>query len=150
AAWGQFDYIVCHGIYSWVPAPIRARILSICRDHLAPRGVAYVSYNALPGWRTRGMVRDMMIYHTEQLADAAGKVEQARAIIGFLAENALPDVPHYAMALKSEAEALGKAQDAYVFHEHLEPVNEAFYFHQFAKAAREHGLVYLAEATFRE
>ena len=60
------------------------------------------------------------------------------------------DTPHYAMALKSEADTLSKVADAYVFHEHLEPVNEAFYFHQFAEAAREHGLVYLAEANFRD
>ena len=31
----MFDYIICHGIYSWVPAPVREKILAICRDNLA-------------------------------------------------------------------------------------------------------------------
>jgi 2-polyprenyl-3-methyl-5-hydroxy-6-metoxy-1,4-benzoquinol methylase len=46
-----FDYIICHGVYSWVPAPLREAILRICRENLSPRGVALVSYNVLPGWR---------------------------------------------------------------------------------------------------
>ena len=63
ASWGKFDYIISHGIYSWVPAPVRERLLAICRENLAPNGIAYVSYNTLPGWHMRGMIRDMMIYH---------------------------------------------------------------------------------------
>src|SRR3974390_1016954 len=44
-----FDYIICHGVYSWVPAPLRETILRICRQRLSPRGVAVVSYKRLPG-----------------------------------------------------------------------------------------------------
>src|SRR5207247_7326990 len=55
---GLFDYIVCHGVYSWVPPVARDKILEVCRKNLAPNGVAYVSYNTLPGWHMRGMIRD--------------------------------------------------------------------------------------------
>ena len=75
ASWGKFDYIICHGIYSWVPAPVRERLLAICRDNLAPNGVAYVSYNTLPGWHMRGMIRDMMIYHSAAFPGAAAEGE---------------------------------------------------------------------------
>src|SRR5262249_21258700 len=60
---GQFDYVICHGVYSWVPPEIRDKILAICSQNLAPDGVAYVSYNTYPGWHMRGMIRDMMSYH---------------------------------------------------------------------------------------
>src|SRR6267142_1438469 len=56
---GIFDYIVCHGVYSWVPPEVQNRILTICNRNLAPNGVAYVSYNTYPGWHVRGMVRDL-------------------------------------------------------------------------------------------
>ena len=70
ASWGTFDYILCHGIYSWVPAPIREKLLAICRENLAPTGIAFVSYNTLPGWHMRGMIRDMMVYHSSQFQGA--------------------------------------------------------------------------------
>jgi cyclopropane fatty-acyl-phospholipid synthase-like methyltransferase len=37
---GEFDYIIAHGIYSWVPNSVQEKILEICKRNLAPRGVA--------------------------------------------------------------------------------------------------------------
>ena len=53
-----FDFIISHGVYSWVPTAVQHRMLQICRDCLAPNGIAYVSYNTYPGWHMRGMIRD--------------------------------------------------------------------------------------------
>ena len=33
---GTFDYIICHGVYSWVPPPVQDKILEICARRLAP------------------------------------------------------------------------------------------------------------------
>jgi SAM-dependent methyltransferase len=55
---GIFDYIICHGVYSWVPPEVQDRILEICARNLAPNGVAYVSYNTYPGWHARGTIRE--------------------------------------------------------------------------------------------
>ena len=46
---GDFDYIVAHGFYSWVPAPVRSALFETIHARLAPRGVAFVSHNVLPG-----------------------------------------------------------------------------------------------------
>jgi SAM-dependent methyltransferase len=62
---GMFDYIVCHGVYSWVPEPIREAILRVCSRNLAPNGVAFVSYNTFPGWHARAMVREMIVFHDD-------------------------------------------------------------------------------------
>ena len=80
-SFGEFDYIIAHGIYSWVPNAVQEKILDICQRNLAPRGVAYVSYNTLPGWRTRGMIRDLMRYHALQFETAGERVPQARAML---------------------------------------------------------------------
>ena len=53
AAFGKFDYIICHGVYSWVPAAVQQAILRVCSDNLSDKGVAYVSYNVYPGWKAR-------------------------------------------------------------------------------------------------
>jgi methyltransferase-like protein/SAM-dependent methyltransferase len=143
---GQFDYIICHGVYSWVPEIVQDKILDICSRNLAPAGVAYVSYNTFPGWHLRGMVREMMRFHVRQFSDPSTCVQQARALLDFLREAA--DFPNslYNKVLEREAELLAEAPDTYVFHEHLEEVNHPLYFHEFMERASAKGLQYLAEA----
>src|SRR5712692_4297077 len=46
---GEFDYIIAHGVFSWVPKDVRDQLLTICKQNLAPNGVAFVSYNVYPG-----------------------------------------------------------------------------------------------------
>src|SRR5262249_29663350 len=57
---GEFDYIIAHGVYSWVPSEVRDGLLAVCRDRLSPQGIAFISYNALPGSHLRQMLREMM------------------------------------------------------------------------------------------
>jgi SAM-dependent methyltransferase len=84
---GQFDYIIAHGVFSWVPGEVQDKTLSICKQNLEPNGIAYVSYNTYPGWHMRGMMRDMMLFHTSQFTDPQTKVQQARALVEFLADS---------------------------------------------------------------
>src|SRR5262245_52314846 len=66
---GQFDYIVAHGLYAWVPPEVRDKALALCRAHLAPQGIAFVSYNTYPGSHLREMVRKMMLFQIRTVAD---------------------------------------------------------------------------------
>jgi methyltransferase-like protein/2-polyprenyl-3-methyl-5-hydroxy-6-metoxy-1,4-benzoquinol methylase len=143
---GRFDYILCHGVYSWVPAEVREKILEICQRNLAPNGVAYVSYNCYPGWHLPAMIREMMVYHTRRFTEAGKRVQQARALLDFLAQSPRDPNSIYARLLKEEADLLRAHADYYLFHEHLEDVNQPVYFHEFADRAAAHGLQYLWEA----
>jgi methyltransferase-like protein/SAM-dependent methyltransferase len=145
-SWGQFDYIICHGVYSWVPNRVREKILSICSEQLSPQGVAYISYNTYPGWHMRGMIRDMMRYHALRFATPGEQIRQARALLDFLAQATRIDGGPYATLLRMELEHLRQQADHYLYHEHLEEVNEPVYFHEFIAAAQSHGLNYLGEA----
>lgn len=145
---GLYDYIICHGVYSWVPAEVQDKILTICRHNLAPNGVAYVSYNTYPGWHMRGLIRDLMKFHVRQFSEGPSRVAQARAFLDFLANAVSNQNTIYAQLLKVEADLLRAASDSYVFHEHLEDVNCPLYFHQFAERAAGKGLQYLGEAKF--
>jgi methyltransferase-like protein/SAM-dependent methyltransferase len=156
ASFGQFDYIITHGIYSWVPPEVQDKILEICRQNLVPNGVAYVSYNTYPGWRLLGTVRDMMLYHTRDIADPHQKVAEARALIEFLAESIPANFnPHsnflhaYVNFFKEQALPKAQVEDAFLLHDELAGVNEPLYFYQFAERAEAHGLKYMAEADFR-
>ena len=144
--YGRFDFIICHGVFSWVPDPVRDKILAICRELLAPSGVAYISYNTYPGWHMRGMIRDMMRYHATRFETPAQRIEQARALLDFLAQAARKDGSAYTTLLHSELEHLKHQPDPYLYHEHLEEVNKPLYFHEFIDLAARHDLRYLGEA----
>ena len=76
--WGIFDYIVCHGVYSWVPPEVQEALLSALRRSLAPEGVAYMSYNVYPGWKAKEIVRDAMLLASGDSATSDEKVREAR------------------------------------------------------------------------
>jgi len=152
---GQFDYIVAHGIFSWVPGTVRDKLLAIYHEHLTPNGVAYISYNTYPGWHMLGTMREMMLYHTRDIGEPQMRIAQARALVQFLSD-ALDTASQtssslltkaYASFLKSEQDHLGSSTDSYLFHEELEEVNDPLYFYEFAAQAARHGLQYLCEAN---
>jgi methyltransferase-like protein/SAM-dependent methyltransferase len=143
---GTFDYIICHGVYSWVPPEVQDRILDICGKHLTPHGVAYVSYNTYPGWHIRGMVREMMGYHVRRFTEPTERVRQARAMLRFIIEAVGAPDTVWGKLLQSEADLLADASDTYIYHEHLEDYNQPIYFYQFMERAEAKGLRYLAEA----
>ena len=143
---GKFDYIICHGIYSWVPGEVQDKILDICASSLTPQGVAYVSYNTFPGWHMRGMIRDMMVYHTAKFDDPSRRIKEARRVLRFLSQTVEETGGAHATMLKAELEMLEGTSDAYLYHDHLEKVNEPIYFHQFVDRINNKKLQYLGEA----
>lgn len=144
---GEFDYIICHGVFSWVPIPVRDGIFDLCARHLSPNGIAYISYNAYPGWHMSNIVRDMMRYHALRFDTPERQIQEARLVLNFIAGVASGrHAESYSMFLKAEAELLSKLPDHYLFHEHLEEFCQPYYFKDFIEMARAHGLDYLAEA----
>jgi methyltransferase-like protein/trans-aconitate methyltransferase len=141
---GQFDYIVAHGLYSWVAPEVQEQILATCAERLAPQGVAYVSYNAYPGCHIREMVREMMLFHIRDVEDPEERLSQALDFVQLLAAGIAGD---YAEFLRQELDDLLEWRREYVFHDDLAPFSEPLYFAQFMERAQRHGLQYLAEAN---
>ena len=143
---GTFDYIVCHGVYSWVPEDVRAAILRAIGELLTPNGVAYVSYNAYPGWKAKEIVRDAMLLRGGHHATAGEQIAYGRGMIEFLHEMAPAD-SLLSKAVADDIEIVRNAQDYYLAHEYFELCNAPCYFRDFIGAARSHGLEYLGDAT---
>ncbi len=146
ADFGPFDYILAHGLYSWVPPAVQDRMLGLCGQTLSPRGVAYVSYNTYPGWHARGTVREMMRYHARGAAGAAAATAAARDLLVFLLEAVPEGAAAYRGLLEEEQGRLERVRDTYIYHEHLEDANEPVYFSTFVERAGSHGLRFMTEA----
>jgi cyclopropane fatty-acyl-phospholipid synthase-like methyltransferase/methyltransferase-like protein len=144
-AFGTFDYIIAHGVYSWVPDATREQLLDVCSRNLAPQGVAYLSYNCYPGSRLRDITRDMMLFHAAEL-DPQQRVQQSRALLKLISEASAED-EIYGRILRDQYEHIKHMPDEVLFHDDLDPGSRAFMLYQVVRAARRHGLQYLCEAT---
>jgi SAM-dependent methyltransferase len=142
---GAFDYIIAHGLYSWIPAAAREQLLALVARHLAPRGVAFVSYNTYPGCYVRRMVWEMLKFHTDQLDTPAARIAEARALARLLAEGRTAR-DAYSALLEAELERFGARDPGFLFHDDLAAVNEPAYFHEFVAHASRHRLQFLCEA----
>jgi methyltransferase-like protein len=142
---GKFDFIVAHGLFSWVPDFVREHILRIYSECLTPNGVGYISYNAFPGFHIRHIVRHLAQYHTAGINDANEKVDQAKNILGFIRQ-ALPADALNAQIIERELKEMFERSSSNIFHDDLSENNQAFYFHEFAEIIKGHGLQYVAEA----
>ncbi|MEA2292188.1 MAG: hypothetical protein QOF17_1208 [Solirubrobacteraceae bacterium] len=141
---GEFDYVIAHGVYSWIPPDARAALLATCGRLLAPQGVAYVSYNAYPGSYVRDMARDALLFHVEHVSDPEQRMAQSRALIDLIARSS--DAAAHGRALSDYMRELLARPDWLLFHDELSEFNTPVYFHEFAAHAGAHELQFLAEA----
>ena len=146
SSFGQFDYIVCHGVYSWVPVTVQDAILRICNQNLAPNGVAYISYNVYPGWKVREIVRDAMRLRGGLEKTPAEKLASGRGMLDFLEETASSG-SIMRTALDDVLPVIRSAHPSYVLHDYMEPFNAPCYFKDLMARAGASGLTYLAEAA---
>ncbi len=144
---GQFDYIIAHGVYSWVAPAVRDKVLSICQENLNPQGIAFVSYSTLPGGHLRAMVREMMFYHARNDSDALTSVKKGRELLGFLIDSS-PENSAYRACLEWERGNLSCVPDHQLRHDTLEDENEPVYFTEFVNHAERFELQYLGDAAF--
>lgn len=143
----QFDYIVAHRLYSWVPSEVRDSILRVIRDHLAPNGIAYVSFNAMPAWGVRGAVRAALVELVSLDLEPRARVAAARRALEALGQvDALPGTAEGAL-LQEEFRALKAKPDAYLLHEYLSPHCEAFYLRQVVADASRHALGWVTDVA---
>lgn len=141
---GLFDYILAHGVFSWVPAEVQQMILRICRDHLSPTGIAYISYNTLPGWYQKLWVRDMMKFASDG-EDGTKKVAKAQAFLKLIAQSPVLD-SNSKTSLQQSLKEMEKRPESYLLHDFLEITNQPMYFQEFMDMASAHGMQYLADA----
>lgn len=147
SSFGEFDYIICHGVISWVPEEVREKIFEISSKNLSKNGIAYISYNTLPGWNMVRTIRDMMLYHSQNFTSPQDKITQSRLLLQFMNESLQDQKTPYAEMLRSETQLLQNQSDHYLRHDHLEEDNKQYYFHEFIERAQSYKLQYLSDCS---
>ena len=142
---GEFDYILAHGVFSWVPRAVQDRLLAICGQHLAPDGIAFISYNTLPGWHLRGLLRASMLAYCGT-GRASERLAQAYELFDLMEPVLRTQTSAEAQFTLQEIAYLRRAPASYVYHEYLEEINEPLTFSDFMTRAQHANLSYLGDA----
>lgn len=145
---GAVDYVIAHGVYSWIPPAARVALLACVRRVLAPHGIAFVSFNAYPGSYLRDMARDMLRWHLRDVTDPAARLAGAHELMETIV--AIEEPTPYARVLREHMERMLRASDALLFHDDLAEISTPFYLHEVVEHAAAHGLRFLAEAELAE
>jgi SAM-dependent methyltransferase len=147
----RFDFIGLHGVLSWISAQNRARIADFVRSHLAPGGVVYTGYNALPGWADLVPLRRLMT-ECAALAGSGGTIDRIDAALAFTARllDTHPLAVRAAPQVAGHFERLRHADRRYLAHEYFNRDWEPLYFTDVARLFGSAGLVHACPARLRD
>ena len=144
-AHGEFDFIVAHGVYSWVPPDVRDALFALAAERLARDGILYVSLNVLPGCRVRQAAWDVLHHHVDHIEDPRSRLDAARELARLVADGGT--ATHESdQAVRAEFRAIAQHRDSEIAHDDLAVPNDPVLFHTFVQHAARHGLRYLTEA----
>lgn len=136
---GGFDFVIAHGVYSWIPRP--QDLLECVERNLAEQGVGYVSYDVKPGAHLRTMVAEVLLRESRNAEDP---VTAARAVLDAIGQAQVSN--EYAEALRAAVARTAGKPDHVLAHDELSAHHHPVYFDEFAAAAAAVGLHYLGES----
>ena len=145
---GYFDYIIAHGVFSWVPPEVRNALFELCAEHLLPGGLLYLNYNTRPGWNIRGMVREFLLGQTAGLTNLRIQAEMAQEVAEKLVASLAKDENPYSQLMANEFRFICENHVSYVAHEYLAADNFAYWRSEFMALASSYELEYVADADF--
>jgi len=141
---GSFDYIIAHGVYAWVPESVRAAIMALIGHALAPDGVAFVSYNAMPGGYIRMMMRDMLLHALDGTEGTEEKIAIAHQCLELFSKPQDDDTA-VVTALRRQAERMLEASESVLLHDELGGVFAPQRLTDVVAEAGKHGLTFLTD-----
>lgn len=140
---GEFDYIIAHGVFSWVPPAVQDALLAVCQRHLSPQGLAYISFNVEAGWKPLLGLRATLLERTNPDLTAPARCAAAATVLETLAAETVD------ADLTKEIAFLRGAAPSYFFHEYLDAYNSPMRFDAFVSQLDHHALRYVGEAGAR-
>lgn len=161
---GEFDFILAHGVFSWVAPDVQQAMLGLISSLLAPNGVAEVSLNVYPGWSSLGVVREFMLFASRNQS-GAGAIAACDRELGFFADYLKFNIQNLSGSSKNIArqsqqllasqvgftrDLIAQGKDFYISHEFLEPSNKPMYFREFCDMLQGANLAYLVDASLAD
>lgn len=147
ASSGRFDYVIAHGLYSVVGDAGRERFFERLASVLGDRGVAFVSANVYPGWRTLEPGRDLARFHAHHTDARDGEplIQRLRSATRFFADNMPRETPAAALVAEQYRHLSGLSDYLIGFDQLGE--SQASYFEPLVRRAERAELEYVTDAA---
>ena len=142
---GEFDYVIAHGVYAWIPEPARDALLAAVHSHLAADGLGYISYNAHPGGYLRRVLREAGQWFARDAEEPAEQAERAQELYRFMLENRAGTNDWWGALLESQLPPFASGPIYRLVHDDLSPHWRPVWFTEFAEHAARHRLAYVGE-----
>lgn len=139
-----FDYMVLHGFISWVSPEIRSVALRFVAEKLKPNGRLLISYNAMPGGRSIGLLGKFLNLTASNTDPGLPQAERAKVAVDaarFLRDSKVPLFS--AGTMGDRVDDLKEIQ--YVMHEFFNSHSLQFYFSDVAQELAALGLSYAGD-----
>lgn len=143
----KFDYIICHGVFSWVPEFVQSAILSVIQNYLVENGIAYISYNTYPGWKFKDIGKDLMLFGSDISQPSTERVKQGFDILELTRQTLGNQQSILAKTLEKFTQGRKAESQTYIAHEYFEEYNQPFYFKEFVHKLGQYELAYLTDAS---
>lgn len=149
ASYGKFDYIICHGVFSWVKPEVQDGILKVIKEHLSPKGSAVISYNTYPGWKSQDTLRDLINLRVDSLLASGYELNPTECVdLSKEALSLLIDSPFIQESVKNAAKEILEKDNYYFYHEYLETSNQPMLLRDFQDKLLAHGLSHVIDSDF--
>lgn len=145
---GPFDFILAHGVFSWIADDARDAMLNLCSALLATDGLLYLNYNTHPGWTMRGMVRDFLLQQTAHVQNLKERAELCREVSARVISPLTNEEHPYTKLMANELKIVLNTNPAYIAHEYLSPENNAYWRSDFFAILKRYGFEFVADADF--
>ena len=146
---GEFDYIICHGVYSWVPEEVQNAILDVIKKSLSKNGAAVISYNVYPGWKNMEIAKDIMTFRDKYLSKKGVEItNENRVSFGKGAIEFILNHSQQNDRVKNAIKSLMTKDDYYILHEYFEMYNKPLYIYDFAEKLQEFGLAHVVDSNY--
>ena len=143
----EFDFIVLHGVYSWVGTAARQTIRQLIQKQLKPGGLVYLSYNCMPGWTLEVPLRKLLIELAASMSgDSPEKVANSVRSLKRLSTAGLKYFHTNPAAVKA-VDSYVRSPSNYLAHEFLNETWEPLYSIDVAQEMLKAELTYLGSAT---
>jgi 2-polyprenyl-3-methyl-5-hydroxy-6-metoxy-1,4-benzoquinol methylase/methyltransferase-like protein len=145
---GVFDFIIAHGVYSWVNQRSQESLWVLVSQLLKENGLLFLSYNTYPGWKMRGVVRRMLLQKVGEIQPLKERALQAKREAEAF-QHVLPEQGHpYHQLMRQELNLVQRSESHYLIHGLLADENHAFWFRDVVNQAEESEFEYVAEGWF--
>lgn len=143
----KFDYIICHGVFSWVPETVQNAILDTIQKYLSPNGIAFISYNTYPGWYVKGMARELMLFASDNKLDPFSRIDQSLEVLKYTNNITNRINNPLSKEIDNIFNKIINSSKYYITHEYFEKYNQPLYFREFNKKINKYNLTYITDSS---